>query len=89
MATATHDQLWKVAPLTRRDYCRMAKRGEVGVDAFGADCSGGCRWFQELDGEAGMDWGVCFNPRSEWSGMLVFEHFGCPHFRAERKAIIE
>ena len=44
------------------------------------DCSSGCRHFVPLEGELGMDWGVCSNPDGPRSGMLTWEHqagFGC------------
>lgn len=49
--------------------------GKMGVDRFGVDCSCGCRYFIELDGQG--DWGVCQNPKSPRSGLLTWEHMGC------------
>jgi hypothetical protein len=45
--------------------------------SWGADCSMGCRWFIELKGKLGVDWGVCTNPASHRCGLLTFEHQGC------------
>lgn len=41
------------------------------------DCSSGCWWYLPLEGELGMDWGVCANPRSHRCGLLTHEHQGC------------
>jgi len=38
------------------------------------DCSCGCKWFLELEGSLGMDWGVCLNKKSHRCGLLTFEH---------------
>ena len=45
------------------------------------DCSGGCRYFNNLNGSLGYDWGVCANPESHRCGLLTFEHQGCIKFR--------
>jgi hypothetical protein len=48
------DLLWKV--------CRDTQAYEDGPDTKRhelPDCSCGCKWFVELSGKAGMDWGVC------------------------------
>ncbi len=47
---------------------------------YQGDCSCGCKWYRELDGELGGDWGVCTNPKSHRCGLLTFEHQGCLHF---------
>lgn len=39
-----------------------------------------CRWFMLLAGPAGLDWGVCANPRSRFDGTVRFEHDGCAQF---------
>ena len=44
------------------------------------DCSCGCRFYIELRGELGRDWGVCANPISPRCGLLTFEHQGCNWF---------
>jgi hypothetical protein len=45
------------------------------------DCSCGCKWFVELAGEVGLDWGVCSCPKSPRAGLLTFEHQGCKEFK--------
>lgn len=53
---------------------------EMGVDNFDVDCSCGCYYFIELEGNG--DWGVCCNPESPRAGLLTWEHQGCKgHFR--------
>jgi hypothetical protein len=34
------------------------------------------------------DWGVCGNPQSARSGLLTFEHQGCPEFEQEKLGIL-
>lgn len=57
----------------------------------GPDCSGGCLFFYPLADGSGekisMDWGVCTNTASHRTGLLTFEHQGCPHFLASRRAL--
>lgn len=53
-------------------------KGKMGVDAYGSDCSCGCKYFIELQDSG--DWGVCYNPESQRAGLLTWEHMGCPHF---------
>src|SRR5580658_9251580 len=53
--------------------------GQAEVGTFG-DCSCGCRWYHILAGRLGSDWGICANPASPRSGLLTFEHQGCPQF---------
>ncbi|WIG58296.1 MAG: hypothetical protein OJF49_001041 [Ktedonobacterales bacterium] len=50
---------------------------------YHGDCSCGCRWFVQLIGAVGMDWGACYNPASHRCGLLTFEHQGCPQFEAD------
>ena len=38
------------------------------------DCSMGCKYFKTLEGELGMDWGVCVNQNNYRFGLLTFEH---------------
>jgi hypothetical protein len=49
------------------------------------DCSCGCRWYHLLAGKRGEDWGVCANQASPRSGLLTFEHQGCPHFQIDAR----
>ena len=55
------------------------------VDIYGSDCSCGCVHFHKLDGEAGMDWGVCTEPKSPRAGLLTFEHMGCKEYEDENQ----
>lgn len=54
--------------------------GEAEGGGRGRDCSSGCRWYIELAGNLGMDWGCCANPNSYRCGLLTFEHQGCYAF---------
>jgi len=38
------------------------------------DCSMGCKYFKALEGELGMDWGVCVKQNNYRFGLLTFEH---------------
>ena len=79
----THKELWKVCKKLPSDFEDYGKRSR---DDGGADCSMGCKFFHELKGEAGMDWGICGNPKSPRAGLLTFEHQGCELFKyGERK----
>ncbi len=81
----THDELWAVCKLDVEDYEPYGKVDrDVAAEKYGAgDCSSGCRWFLELEGERGSDWGVCGSPRSHRKGLLTFEHQGCRAFEAD------
>lgn len=78
----SHDHLWSVTKRFPEDYAPHGSvdRWEVGA---GSDCSCGCRWFAKLEGDLGMDWGVCTNPASHRVGLLTFEHMGCSKFEPE------
>lgn len=52
-------------------------KGNMGTDAYGTDCSCGCKYFFNLEGSG--DWGVCANPDSDRAGLLTWEHQGCPN----------
>ena len=71
-----HDQLWKVCKY-KGAYLKHGGPGRFGK----SDCSCGCKYFHELEGDNGMDWGVCFNPKSPRAGLLTFEHMGCKYFK--------
>ena len=45
-------------------------------DGYRCDCSCGCRWYRELAGDLGDDWGVCTKLTSPRRGLLTFEHQG-------------
>lgn len=70
---------WKVVKKLPTDFEPFGKRPD---DERGADCSCGCKFFHPLEGDAGMDWGVCTNQKSPRSGLLTFEHMGCKFFKA-------
>lgn len=36
-----------------------------------------CKFYVEVSGDLGMDWGVCINEESPHDMQVVFEHFGC------------
>ena len=44
----------------------------------GKQC-GSCAFYLSVDGDLGMDWGVCANPKSVQDSRAVFEHFTCIH----------
>jgi hypothetical protein len=71
-----------VAPSQVSDAeCAASREREQGV--YNGDCSCGCRFFAKLDGAIGMDWGICFNPKSHRVGLLTFEHQGCDKFAGD------
>jgi len=41
---------------------------------------GACRHWLPLAGQRGYDWGACSNERSEFDGIVRFEHDGCQEF---------
>jgi len=60
-----------------QDYWESGGPGSHGK----MDCSCGCKWYLELAGIVGQDWGVCFCPKSPRAGLLTFEHMGCDEFK--------
>ena len=46
-----------------------------------SDQCGGCRYYVQLRGTLGMDWGACTNAESEYDRQCVFEHWTCLSFR--------
>ena len=44
-----------------------------------------CRFYVELAGPLGADWGVCCNPRSPAKAQLRFEHMGCKEHEWRRE----
>jgi hypothetical protein len=76
----THEELLAAVIEQTMDYkpWGIVER-EQGED-FLPDCSSGCKFFAELEGKVGYDWGVCTNPKSHRCGLLTFEHQGCPQF---------
>jgi hypothetical protein len=69
----------KILPTDYEDYGGEVKRWKDPNLNY-PDCSSGCRFFAELKGSLGLDWGVCSNPNGPRKGMLTWEHqagFGC------------
>ncbi len=77
-----HEHLLKLVKKLPTDFEPFGERDRETAEPS-ADCSCGCRHFLPLAGELGFDWGVCANPASPRSGLLTFEHQGCPQFEAE------
>lgn len=70
-----HDPLFRILkrlPTDYSDYGGTVERWKDNSDY--PDCSSGCRHFLPLDGNSGLDWGVCSNPASPRAGLLTFEH---------------
>jgi hypothetical protein len=80
---AAHEHLGRIVRPHERDYEPWGKvvRWEDPGRAY-PDCSCGCKWYIESEGELGFDWGVCTNPASHRCGLLTFEHQGCERFEA-------
>jgi hypothetical protein len=83
----TDEALDAVAKKLPTDFEPYGRRDRSGVSpqhpertVILCDCSCNCRWFHELSGTRGMDWGVCANPKSPRAGLLTFEHMGCPQY---------
>jgi hypothetical protein len=83
MSDSTHQRLHSVVKRLPSDFEPYGQRSRD--DEWGPDCSCGCRWFIPLEGELRLDWGICYNPGSPRSGLLTFEHQGCPEFEDEEK----
>lgn len=75
---ATHERLWEICQKLPTDFEPYGKRVRDS-----SDCSCACKYYHRLEEDRGQDWGVCFNPRSPRSGLLTFEHQGCPEFEGE------
>ena len=72
----SHDDCWDCCKKLKTDY---EPYGTMSREDY-SDCSAGCKHYVPLQGGLGYDWGVCFNPESPRSGLLTFEHQGCPCF---------
>ncbi len=81
----THDELLKLVKHLDSDFEPYGKRSREAD--YGPDCSCGCRYFVPLEGNLGLDWGVCVNPKSPRCGLLTFEHQGCKEFEDDGKSI--
>ena len=63
----------------------MGRRNRIQEDAsyedewYGEQC-GACRHWHPLDGQLGLDWGVCTSAASNFDGTARFEHDGCDQF---------
>jgi len=79
----THEHLFKIVKHMDSDFEPYGKRSrELG----GGDCSCSCKWYHELDGSRGLDWGVCANPGGPRCGLLTFEHQGCIKYECDPRA---
>ena len=83
MLIRLHDLLWKVCKELPSDFEPYGEKKRDGPQW--CDCSCGCKWFAILEGDVGLDWGVCFNEKSPRAGLLTFEHQGCPQFEGEEE----
>ena len=80
----THGELLKLVKHLDSDFEPYGKRSREAD--YGPDCSCGCRYFVPLEGNLGLDWWVCVNPKSPRCGLLTFEHQGCREFEEEDEA---
>lgn len=76
-----HQRLLEIVQRLPSDFEPYGGRSRE--DDWGPDCSCGCKYFLPLEGQLGMDWGVCANPASPRAGLLTFEHQGCKAFEAD------
>lgn len=60
--------------------------GKRSREEDGPDCSCGCRWFLTVEGNLGLDWGVCSNPNSPRFSLLTFEHQGCLEYEDDNES---
>ena len=79
-----HERLMGIVPRLPTDYRPYGKR----IRRSPSDCSCGCRWYLQLAGKPGLDWGVCSNPTSPRSALLTFEHQGCSEFELASESSI-
>jgi hypothetical protein len=80
MPLRNHEHLFEIVTRMPTDFEPWGQRSQPGDPLTQPDCSCHCRFFNRLDGGAGVDWGVCVNPRSPRSALLTFKEFGCPQF---------
>jgi hypothetical protein len=78
-----HKHLWTIVQQLPSDFEPSGSRDRD--EDWGPDCSCGCKYFLPLEGQLGMDWGVCANPASPRASLLTFEHQGCKAFEADEK----
>jgi hypothetical protein len=77
LTPSSHAQLWQIAIKLPTDY---EPYGQMKRVSGYRSC--GCLWFRPLV-TSPHDWGVCANPASPRTGLLTFEHQGCPHFEED------
>ena len=77
-----HDDLVAIKKDFQEDYFPYGTVMRDSHPNARGDCSTGCKFFIELVGQLGMDWGVCANPESHRCGLLTFEHQGCLKFES-------
>lgn len=77
-----HEHLLAVCLHLPQDYAPWGYENRDEPE-FGPDCSSGCKYYAQLEGKLGMDWGVCVNPLSHRCGLLTFEHQGCRKFEVD------
>ena len=82
MPQRNHEHLFEVAKRLPTDFEPHGQRNQMDNGLVQPDCSY-CRLFRRLAGGAGLDWGVCVNPRSPRAGLLTFEQFGCGHIEQQ------
>lgn len=78
----SHENLLKLVKRLDADYSPFGKVDRYNLD-FAPDCSCGCKFFLPIEGQLGMDWGVCVNEKSHRCGLLTFEHQGCQFCEGE------
>ena len=85
-----HNELMHVVVRLPKDYepYGQVKRWEDPNKSY-PDCSMGCKYFIELKGELGNDWGICCNKNSHRYSLLTFEHQGCQKFVFDKEANLE
>jgi hypothetical protein len=81
MPKRNHEQLFDIAKRLPTDFEPWGQRSRVGDALTQPDCSSRCRFFNRLEGGAGLDWGVCVNPHSLRAGLLTYQGFGCLQFK--------
>ncbi|NBP55943.1 hypothetical protein EBU71_05300 [bacterium] len=76
-----HDYLLEMAKRLPEDYKPFGELERwANPEKEYPDCSMGCKYFIELKGELGNDWGICCNKNSHRYSLLTFEHQGCQKF---------
>ena len=85
-----HDYLLKMVKRLPEDYKPFGNLERwANPQVEYPDCSMGCKYFIELKGELGNDWGICFNKNSHRYSLLTFEHQGCQKFVFDKNNSLE